>query len=177
VASTHFFFPWAGPCTPAFLLTISLPLSAKAHASGAPHAPLFGQPPRCPRATRLGHCRSGRRLPIRTKPTLPRLMPPCVTPRHPPFPFPATARPPPIKRAEHCWRPAPPLRSLVHARAHPLPPSPVTPTTALRHRSHPLFDEITVECYRPPLSGEHPLRALVSQISATLTFSVLSRSC
>jgi hypothetical protein len=98
-------------------------------------------------------------------------------PSPPPFPFPATARPPPIKRAEHCWRPAPPLRSLVHARAHPLPPSPVTPTTALRHRSHPLFDEITLECYRPPLSGEHPLRALVSQISATLTFSVLSRSC
>jgi hypothetical protein len=37
----------------------------------------------------------------------------------------------------------------------PLPPSPTMPTTTLGYRSHPLFNEIVLECRRPPLSDEH----------------------
>jgi hypothetical protein len=171
VGSAHFSFPQAGRRTPAFS---PLPLPPTAS-----RGPRVRGPSRSP-VRAAAAPRPGRHPPVGTRPRSP-------ASRHRVAPL-ATLPPPPISLPCHCTTaaykkggapsaPPPPPCCLVHARAHPLPPSSVMPTTALGHRSHPLFDEIVPECHRPPFPVSTPLRALLSQILAALTFSVLSHSC
>jgi hypothetical protein len=114
------------PMHPSLLLSLSLPLSARAHASGAPRAPLFGQQTCRPCAPRSGRCRSGSRPSVGTRPPSPA----SWCPSQPPIsPFssphdrrtrkkggaPPDALPPPPSALSHL-RPSTPISSLLCRR-------------------------------------------------------------